>query len=477
MPPGARQSVQSGRGPLLIVIFTVALLLLGAVAAYLIYLSFKPSPLKTATITVDKQITQPVEEVQGAPPQSNELSRKAKKALVNWLQVKSQGLAANVQNWGDKRFVQAMESSAVADKAMEGQQSEVAINRYSEATRLLEGLMAEQQILLQDRLERGLEALTQEEAATAHALFEQAIALDPGNEEAQKGLKRAVSLDQVISYYQAGLEAQQTGALQEAKRLLQEAVSLDADYQPAAELLVQVEEQLKRRAFNNHLGQALAAMDRGELETADGALQKAAVLYPEDRGLGDATVRLIAARQQAFLDKEQRSAEQLVQAEDWQKALQVYEKVLARIADAGFAVQGKSRTQKRLALDIALEDIIARPHRLQEDAVFLPAKQLLSRARTIEHPGPRLRGQIDKVETLLTQARTKVRVQLVSDEKTSVTVYHVGRLGAFRQSTLYLLPGSYTMVGSRSGYRDVRLQFQVRVGNEQVIDIRCKERI
>jgi hypothetical protein len=33
------------------------------------------------------------------------------------------------------------------------------------------------------------------------------------------------------------------------------------------------------------------------------------------------------------------------------------------------------------------------------------------------------------------------------------------------------------MVGSRSGYRDVRLQFQVRVGNEQVIDIRCKERI
>ena len=49
-----------------------------------------------------------------------------------------------------------------------------------------------------------------------------------------------------------------------------------------------------------------------------------------------------------------------------------------------------------------------------------------------------------------------MEVRLQSDGLTDVTVLRVGALGAFREKTLTLRPGSYVVMGKRSGYRDAR---------------------
>ena len=78
----------------------------------------------------------------------------------------------------------------------------------------------------------------------------------------------------------------------------------------------------------------------------------------------------------------------------------------------------------------------------------------------------------------LARADVPVPVALQSDNLTHVTIYRVGALGAFAQRSLELAPGSYTVVGTRPGYRDVRREINVMPGAApQPVVIRCEDRI
>ena len=54
----------------------------------------------------------------------------------------------------------------------------------------------------------------------------------------------------------------------------------------------------------------------------------------------------------------------------------------------------------------------------------------------------------------------------------------MARLGLFNQHQLELRPGTYTAVGSRLGYRDVRVEFTVKPGSPTpAVTIACTETI
>ena len=75
-------------------------------------------------------------------------------------------------------------------------------------------------------------------------------------------------------------------------------------------------------------------------------------------------------------------------------------------------------------------------------------------------------------------ANTPLRVELRSDGETEVSVHHVGRLGTLRSRAIEVLPGIYTVVGRRKGYRDVRLTLEVKPGEPgPPLEVVCTERI
>jgi len=93
-------------------------------------------------------------------------------------------------------------------------------------------------------------------------------------------------------------------------------------------------------------------------------------------------------------------------------------------------------------------------------------------------PGPVLTRQLAAVDALVTAAETPQRVAIASDNQTDVTVYRVGRLGTFERKELELLPGRYTLVGVRAGFRDVRRELTLVPGREApILMIRCEEPI
>jgi len=83
-----------------------------------------------------------------------------------------------------------------------------------------------------------------------------------------------------------------------------------------------------------------------------------------------------------------------------------------------------------------------------------------------------------ELEALLQKANTPIAVTLRSDMETEVTLRKVARLGRFQQQELTLRPGTYTAVGTRNGYRDVRRTFIVSHDNAPpAVFIACTERI
>ncbi len=172
------------------------------------------------------------------------------------------------------------------------------------------------------------------------------------------------------------------------------------------------------------------------------------------------------------------SGRALEEKEEWRGALAEYEAALAVDPFVAFAVEGKARAAARAALAEALAFHVANPHRLATEAVGREAAVLLERARDVEAPGPRHRAQVAALEGALARARVPVAVVLESDGLTEIVLSRIGRLGTLTRRTVELRPGTYTIVGSRRGYRDVRRQLTVAPGGPApVVSVRCEEAI
>ncbi|HSG65489.1 MAG TPA: hypothetical protein VLD39_10825, partial [Gammaproteobacteria bacterium] len=162
----------------------------------------------------------------------------------------------------------------------------------------------------------------------------------------------------------------------------------------------------------------------------------------------------------------------------WDQAIAQYEAALGEDQALVFAQQGLARARARADLDSKLSHLLSNPNLLFDDGVLADAGTLLADARGVTDPGPRLTEQTSELDRLLRLASTPVSVELESDQLTAVTVYRVGPLGTFARRTLELRPGTYTAVGSRDGFRDVRATFTVLPGRAlEPVRIACVEPI
>lgn len=234
----------------------------------------------------------------------------------------------------------------------------------------------------------------------------------------------------------------------------------------------------KAAEFGEAMSAGLRAFESGDLETAKGAFERALSLAPESTEAADGLARAELASRLEAIRLHQAKAEVLEGEERWRDAEKEYATALALDSTLRFAREGRNRAVERAALHDRLEYHIANPDRLSEESVLEAAKGVLTSARAIEPTTQKLQGQIDRLQSAIKTATTPVRVVLVSDNLTNVVVYRVGRLGTFEKRNLDLRPGTYTVVGTREGYRDVRRRLQVAPeGENEPLQVSCEEEI
>jgi tetratricopeptide (TPR) repeat protein len=232
------------------------------------------------------------------------------------------------------------------------------------------------------------------------------------------------------------------------------------------------------RQYIAAMSEGLTALENRRWQAAQSAFEQASRLRPDAPEVADGLARAKAGRRLETIADGIRRARENERNEAWREAEKTYSAVLAIDPESAEALDGRSRTDLRATLDEKLEFHIATPGRLSTAKVFADAASALEEALDTVPSGPRLESQIARLEALLTRASTPVAVVLESDEYTDVVVHRVGRLGTFSRRELNLKPGAYTVVGSRDGYRDVRLRLVVPPGSPpKPLAVKCTERL
>lgn len=122
--------------------------------------------------------------------------------------------------------------------------------------------------------------------------------------------------------------------------------------------------------------------------------------------------------------------------------------------------------------------LVAQPTELDSKPIRREAEALVREERAIPNPDASLQALAMKLSSLVASYGKTVHVALVSDDQTQVEITQIGSFGTFMRRNLDLRPGVYTVVGTRSGYKTVRLEVTVRPGvGVQKIRVRCDEPI
>ncbi len=457
----------------LVVISLLALLVLTAIVIWL--LPPKAPPLPDQQLVPQASITNNMDASQ--PPTAREDSE-TELLLEAWLKSQAAAEAENIRAWGGEAYAETLNSAVEADQLFQRGEFSSAKTLYKKAIHTLELLLASKEDVLKDAIIQGGEALENEEIPKALAAFQQALLIDPENEEALHGVRRANTLDHVLALYREGLRLETENNLEQAQQLLREASETDKDFAPAAAALKRVDKKRQDLSFQDAMSRAITALVNGQLSVADKALEEAAHLRPRDPAMTAARQRSAEMHMIQKLKNLQIKAGELVSLENWEGVVETYTKAIQIDDTVGFATIGMAEAKKRLRLDKSLKSIIARPDRLQDEGPLGEARKILKKAQRINNPGKLLQFQTGTVSDLVQNASTTVDVVLRSDNTTEVEIYHIGRFHPFLEKPLTLRPGTYTVVGRKAGFKDVRLSIKIQADMKTpVFFVRCEEPI
>ena len=386
--------------------------------------------------------------------------------------------ARAVDRWGGVDHQAVVAELAAGDEAFGKREYVVAVERFNKMEPLLTALESRAGVVLKEQLTAGTEALIAGRSADAKAAFELASRIEPGNQDAAQGLKRAGVLDEVLALIATADRQEKEGALGPAVATFKKALALDAQAPHAAAGVIRIEARIAEDAFASAMARGYSALAKADHASARAAFEEARKLRPNAPEIGQALRQIAEEQRTGVIGAKLASAQQLETQERWADALKEYRAVVELDSTVAAANEGVARTTPRANLNEQLEMYLTQPERLFSQPVRAAARETLARAQAVQDPGPLLKKQIATVTDWVARADIPVPVALESDNVTHVTIHRVGDLGAFGQRSLELAPGSYTVLGTRPGYRDVRRQINVIPGaSPEPIVIRCEDRI
>ncbi|MEM6575847.1 MAG: hypothetical protein AAF736_16350 [Pseudomonadota bacterium] len=383
-----------------------------------------------------------------------------------------------VERWAERRFGEARDLAASGDEPFREQNFELAEATYIDALEEMKAVAALRPIIVAEALERGRYAFERGRAVDADDAYSLALAIDPENEQAKVGKARSETLDRVKALMADVMLARDELRLADALSLLDQVLALDPLTEAAAALKGELQTELADARFRNAMSDGLAALSAGRWQEARTALNRAAKLEPANRAPKDALIELERRQRDALVARDIGKARTAQDQERWEAAIKHFDDILKRDPNSRVAQEGRAQAVERQDLDQRLTSLLRDPVQLWSNEGRSTARSLLYDARAIEGPGPRLRDQLVRLDQQIDLAARPQPVTLESDNACNVVVYKVARLGQFDRHQLELLPGRYTAVGTRDGYRDVRVEFMVPAGQApQPVSLRCEEQV
>jgi len=295
---------------------------------------------------------------------------------------------------------------------------------------------------------------------------------------ARHNLDRAKNIETVMRLIASGANNEKGNNLSLAYADYQEAVRLDPESENAQSALNRVKNLIEAEQFQQLMSSGFTAFNSNDYERARSLFLRAQSFRPDSHEVKDALAQVDAAILLSRIEDLQKKALAAESSEDWKQSLASYQAVLKIDNSIHFAIQGKERSMKRSQLEKRMNYYLEKPSVLESDYYLKKAIELVKEAEKIEPKGPSFNDQLKRLDKLVKSAQIPVQVTIESDSMTEVVIYKVSKLGRFYMRELSLRPGTYTILGTRNGFKDVRQKISVKAGQDPIrITLKCGEKI
>lgn len=413
-----------------------------------------------------------------SPEEAERLKAQAQSLLAGLLTQQKRLKAQNVESWGGDSWHRYDSLQRTGEDAFLANDFRAAVKNYTDANALGEELLARAAQTVDGALAAAAAAFSAGNVELALRQYDIVLGIDPEHAAAKAGRARAERLPDVLALVSRADEQRAGGELKQAIATYREALAIDSGWEPARTAVAEITKNIKDSEFEQRMSAGASALAAQKFADAAQQFRAALAVRP---GAREAEEGLAQSQEGSKLGKialSEARAAAFEKRELWDQAVALYRQVLATDSTLVFAQKGLDRATARAGLDAKLAHLIENPTLLFGDQALAAARELLGVAGEIAEKGPRIEGQIKDLNGLVALATKPIRVRLESDLLTDVTLYRVGALGAFSSKEVELRPGTYTAIGSRDGFRDVRRTFTIVPGREPAsVSVICKEPI
>ena len=427
-----------------------------------------PSPASQRELEIS-----PFEEAQRSIQRKN-----AQDVLAELLEIQGELSALDVVEWGQRQFEEALSQASTGDEYYRSQEFLLAVEVYGLGRDTLAQLRDSVPTVIAQTLTEAETAFIAGDALVAEEKYALALLLDAFDEAALIGLERSRTLSEVVDLLNQTDDLIEDGGLEQARNLLDRVISLDGRNLIAPAKKTEVVAMIREREFSSIMSAGYTALETGDPDAAITQFENAANMGINQNQALAAITQAENEIANAEINVLRQAIDSAENAEQWQDAVDSYDKVLIIDSNLSFAINGKDYATKRERLNSLLVAANSNPQRLAEDDVYQQTIDVYYTGRAIDEPSSVLSTQLDLLERYLENSQIPINVQFISDNLTDVTLLRIEHVGLFEQQKMSLKPGNYVAVGKRSGYREVRKEFVV--GFDQtpsLVIVQCDEPI
>jgi len=430
-------------------------------------------PVPVAAPPVSMPTTGP-EDILKTEQEREQAERALQEYTLRQSQLKSQGAAF----WGGNDYASVLTLGGEADTLLLNKNYRAASEKWQQALRILRELDERRDDAFITMVKSGNAALIRDDADKALAHFEAANALRPGDEAVSKGLARAKAMPGMLDRLNEGLRREAAGDLDLALASLSEAARLDSEHTGAREAFTRVKGVLDEQRYQSLMSAGVAAWRERRFEDARAAYFEAGKIRPGEPAVRDGLVQVEEGMRTARIEDLLKRGRTAMDEEAWEAAIRAFEEILAIDGSVSDARMGAPQARARLSLLARMKAFLEKPELLTAEAGRREALSLGAEARDAGPLPPRLENTRLEFDALVRQMTTEVPVRITSDNRTDIAIFKVGRYEPFPERVFDLRPGTYQVVGSRAGYRDVRVSVVVPPGGPEVaVRVVCTEAI
>ena len=388
------------------------------------------------------------------------------------------------ENWGKFMFSSVLEKIDRGDNQYIDGDYNNAISSYGEALDYLKKLRTLAETTLDNALKKGFESLENGDLEALFSATATANEIAPDAMRVQRLSTRAALLPEIIPQLEKARAQLTEGRLENAIAIYQRILAIDNENIKAKRALSQTQEKKLEREFITQMSRGWQALDENQFAGAEQAFTKASAINPNRPGIDQAFAQLSTRRSNFKSMQQLQRALQWESEEQWQQALEIYDKMLADDNSLTEPMVRRVNASVRAELELQVKTLLADPLVLSDASRFQRGTQLLADltgiadTRDSVRSNIRLRTQINDLDAALQRSQTSTEIVFRSDGLTQVTLYRISKLGAFADTRLQLKPGRYRVAGARDGYRDVLIEFIIDGKSPSMsVDIRCVDLI